>query len=206
MLEACPNERLRLFRLDEELRAEADRMLAESGLGEIIRAEGFKPQGSYVMRTMTWRDVDFERCQEQSDWDAHWALGRRLAATGWPWRASCINAYREPGSREHGLYWGLRVRDPSKGAEAPIWKIDLWTARAGEFACQCPHRDRWQAMLTDDARHHILKIKEAVCHLPQYRKTMLSVHVYQAVLDCGVCSLDGFMRWWQVRRERSPGV
>lgn len=181
-------------------------MLAASGLGEIIRAEGFMPQGSYAMRTMTWRDLDFERRQEQSDWDSHWDLGKRLASTGWPWRASCINAYREPGSREQGLYWGLRVRDPSKGVETPIWKIDLWTAREDEFARQCPDRERWQALLTDDARYRVLKIKEAVCSLPEYRKTMLSVHVYQAVLDCGVRSLDEFMQWWQARQERGAEI
>ena len=42
--------RRRLFALDAGLRAEADKMLEESGLGEIIREEGFKPVGSYVMQ------------------------------------------------------------------------------------------------------------------------------------------------------------
>ena len=34
------------------------------GLGQIIREEGFHPVGSYVMKTMTWRDLDFERYDE----------------------------------------------------------------------------------------------------------------------------------------------
>jgi hypothetical protein len=202
MSELDGHDQSRLFRLDEDLHAEADRILAGSGLGEIIRAEGFEPQGSYVMRTMTWRDLDFERHQDPPDWASHWTLGSRLAGTGWPWRASCINAYREPSSREQGVYWGLRVFDPSEGPEAPVWKIDLWTARAEEFARQCPHRGRWQALMTDDRRYHILKLKEAVCHLPEYRKTMLSVHVYEAVLDCGIRTVEEFMRWWESRREQ----
>lgn len=200
MSRSARDDRQRLFQLDEELHAEADRILAGSGLGEIIWDEGFEPQGSYVMRTMTWRDLDFERNQASPDWASHWVLGERLAATGWPWRASCINAYREPDTREHGLYWGLRVLDPSVGAGAPVWKIDLWTGRAEEFAAQCPHRHRWQAGMTDDDRYHILKIKEAVCTLPEYRKTMLSVHVYEAVLDCGVRGVEEFMQWWLSHR------
>ena len=57
-------EAQRLLTLDEQLRAEADRMLSESGLGEIIAEAGYEPVGSYSMRTMTWRDLDFERFQE----------------------------------------------------------------------------------------------------------------------------------------------
>ena len=71
------------------------------------------------MRTMTWQDLDFERHQDPPDWQAHWALGSRLAATGWVWRASCINAYRQPGSEDRGLYWGLRVYDPPR-ARSPV--------------------------------------------------------------------------------------
>ena len=196
------DERLRLFRLDEALRAEANHVLAESGLGDILRGEGFRPEGSYVMRTMTWRDLDFERRQDPPDWNAHWSLGKRLATTGWPWRSSCINAYREPGGREQGLYWGLRVCDPSVAAGSPIWKIDLWTARANEFARQCPQREHWRAAMTEDARFHILQIKEAICSLLEYRRTMLSVHIYEAVLDCGVRGTDEFLRWWQSRQEQ----
>ena len=105
------------------------------------------------MRTMTWRDLDFERHQDPPDWQAHWALGTRLAKTGWPWRASCINAYLQPGPEEQGLYWGLRVYDPAKG--------------------------------------------------PEYRKTMLSVYIYEAVLDCGVRGVEDFLRWWQSRPHAS---
>jgi hypothetical protein len=79
MTEEMSENRQRLFALDEGLREEADRMLEESGMGEILRAEGFQPVGSYAMRTMTWRDLDFERCEDSPDWQRHWALGAKLA-------------------------------------------------------------------------------------------------------------------------------
>lgn len=189
-------ENQRLFDLDAGLHAEADAMLAESGLGEIIRSEGFHPAGSYVMRTMTWRDLDFEREHEQPDWSAHWELGRRLAACKWVWKFSCADAYRDPQNQDVGHYWGLRVSNPAGG---PIWKLDLWTARAGEFAQGSPRRSEWMRKLNDENRLSILAIKDAVCTLPVYRKTLLSVHIYQAVLDDGISSIEGFRAWLEKR-------
>jgi hypothetical protein len=96
--------RQRLFALDAELREEADRMLGESGLGEIIQAEGFHPVGSYVMKTMTWRDLDFERCDDAPDWAQHWELGIKLAKLKWVWRLAAINAYHDPRNTDEGYY------------------------------------------------------------------------------------------------------
>ena len=175
-------------------------MLAESGLGPIIAAAGFKPAGSYVMRTMTWRDLDFERVREPPDWDDHWALGRKLADTGWPWRQVCVDAYRDPRTPgEHGLYWGLRVAPPGGGE---TWKLDIWTARAEEYHREA--RERWERLMTEDHRLHVLAIKDAVCRLPEYRRTLISVHIYEAVLEQGIAGLDEFMDWWRQRIEEKP--
>ena len=191
-----PEEVVRLFDLDIGLRSEADRMLKASGLGEILWLEGFGVVGSYAMQTMTWRDLDFERIDETPDWDSHWALGMRLAKLSWVWKFSCANAYRQPGGVDQGLYWGLRLSDPDDG---PIWKVDLWTARREEFARGSPNRARWATLLTDETRFHIMAIKEAVCDRPEYRRDLLSVHIYEAVLDEGVRGIEEFMRWWQSR-------
>lgn len=187
-------EAARLLRLDEALRREADRLLSASGLGDILRQHGFIPVGSYIMRTMTWRDLDFERTEEAPDWSRHWELGARLARIVGVWKLSCADAYRQPGSTDNGLYWGLRLSEPAGGS---AWKVDLWTARAEEFARGSPNRDRWASLLAEDARLHILAIKEAVCGLPEYRHEMLSAHVYEAVLDCGVTGVGEFRRWWR---------
>ena len=189
-----PAELSRLVQLDESLRKEAGRVLSVSGLGEVLRAEGFEAVGSYVMRTMTWRDLDFERVQDPPDWPRHWELGARLAKIDWVWKFLCTDAYRQPGGIDPGLYWGLRLSDPAGG---PIWKVDLWTARAEEFAKA--DRARWISLLTEETRVRILAIKEAVCELPEYRREMLSVHIYEAVLDGGVRGTEEFKRWWRAR-------
>ena len=185
----------RLFALDASLRTEADQILEKSGLSIIIREEGYKPVGSYVMQTMTWRNLDFERTDDHPDIKRHWELGARFVQTGWVWGLNCINAYRAPrGMGDEGLYWGLRMHNPKNG---DIWKLDLWTARPEEYEPYLPRRDLWTSRLTEDSRYHILAIKEAVCNLPDYGKSLLSVHIYEAVLEHGIRGIDEFREWWK---------
>jgi hypothetical protein len=188
----------RLLGLDAALRAEADETLARSGIGTILEEAGYEAVGSYVMGTMTWRDLDFERYKEP-DWKAHWEVGAGLAATGWPWRQVCTDHYRHPWRPEKGLYWGLRVAPPGGGE---TWKLDLWTARPEEFAPAAPKRELWASLMTDENRSHILAIKEALCMAPEYRKSLLSVHVYEAVLEEGVKGVDGFREWWSAKHGK----
>ena len=193
-------EASRLFALDEALRAEAEQMLAESGIAAILADYGYEPVGSYAMRTMTWRDLDFERTEENPDWDRHWEIGTRLAKTRWCVRLQCVNVYKEAW-QDYGLYWGVRSANPARSELAPpgdpmIWKLDLWTARPQEWT-DVERRERWLSLMTDDARSYVLAIKEAVCPEPEYRKTMLSVHVYEAVLEHGIRDVAGFRQWWE---------
>lgn len=198
MDKALEENRERLFALDTSLRAEADRMLEESGLGRIIKEEGFKPVGSYVMKTMTWRDLDFERCDESPDWWEHWELGTRLAKLKWVWRLAAINAYLDPRSADEGYYWGLRASRPG---EKNYWKLDLWTARREEFERGAPKRTLWESRLNDDTRYDILVIKEAVCMLPEYKESLLSTHIYEAVLEHGIKGIDNFWEWWKKNKS-----
>lgn len=193
----------RLFALDEALRAEAAQMLSDSGLGAILADCGYAPVGSQVTRTMVWRDLDFERYREP-DWDEHWQVGTLLARTGWCTRLQCTNVYREQFGRDFGLYWGVMVAPPDRTTPAPkgdptVWKLDIWTARECEF--DHDPRRRWESLMTEEARAAILGIKEAVCRSPEYRKTLLSVHIYEAVLEHGVRGIEEFEEW---RRQAAP--
>jgi hypothetical protein len=194
MTKDLEENRQRLFTLDASLRAEADKMLEESGLGKIIREEGFIPVGSYVMHTMTWRDLDFERCDESPDWQEHWELGTKLARLKWVWRLAAINVYHDPRSEDEGYYWGLRASRPG---EKNFWKLDLWTARREEFEHGSPKRKLWESRLNDNTRYEILVIKEAVCMLPEYKESLLSTHIYEAVLENNIRGIDDFWHWWR---------
>ena len=195
MDESSEENRERLFALDASLREGADHMLEESGLGRIIKEEGFKSVGSYVMKTMTWRDLDFERCDESPDWQEHWELGTKLAKLKWVWSLHAVNAYADPRHLfDLGYYWGLRAVRPG---EKDFWKLDLWTAKREEFERSNPKRPLWESRLNDDKRYDILVIKEAVCMLPEYGKNLISTHIYEAVLENGIKGIDEFWEWWK---------
>lgn len=193
----------RLFALDEALRAEADALLAASGFGAILTEAGYYAVGSYVMHTMTRRDLDFH-CECEPDWRVYWEVATRLSETGWCARLSCIDVYRE-GWEEYGYYLGVRAADPAcpergRLGDPTTWNLDLWTARPEEFSLR-PQREAWSAALTDEARSYILAIKEAVrdglaVH-PPYRKSVFSIHIYEAVLERGIRTLDEFRAWWE---------
>jgi len=189
--------RRRLFALDKALREEADVMLKASGLGEIIKEEGLHPVGSYVMRTMTWRDLDFERSVASPTWDEHWELGVKLSKLGWVWSLHAVNEYEDPRhEKDYGYYWGLRAVRPGK---KNFWKLDIWTARREEFESGAPKRALWESRLNDNTRYEILVIKEAVCNLPEYLDGHLSTRIYEAVLEHDIRGIGEFREWWQNR-------
>ncbi len=192
-------ERIRLFTLDGNLRKEGQDVLEQSGIGVIIYAAGFHPVGSFVMKTMTWRDLDFERYDENPSWAWHWELGEKLAELDWIWSLHCNNSYRDPRTPgDYGYYWGLRVFDPNQ-AGSEFWKIDLWTARKEEFEKSSPNRQLWNSLMTEEKRHVILAIKDSVWTHPQYRQTLLSVHIYEAVLENDITNTDDFWEWWNTK-------
>ncbi|UCC16851.1 MAG: hypothetical protein JSU58_10930 [Dehalococcoidales bacterium] len=192
-------ERVRLFTLDEDLRIEGQSVLERSGIGRVIYEAGFHPVGSSVMKTMTWRDLDFERYDENPDWSEHWELGRKLSEIDWVWSLHCNDSYRDPRTPgDYGYYWGLRVSDPQQ-KNSEFWKIDLWTARKEEFEISSPNRKFWNSSMTDDKRYIILSIKNELWTHPQYRQTLLSVHIYEAVLENGIENTDDFWNWWKTR-------
>jgi len=189
-----------LFALDEELRAEGQGVLTDSGIGAIIGEYGFTPVGSQVLRTMTWRDLDFERPESPPDWDGHWELGRRLAMTGWPVRMVCTNNHRAAfGIRS--LYWGLRIADPARPGpidvyDTNIWKIDLHSLAPEDVEAGVRRTEQWLSEMTEERRAAIIAIKHALRQSGEYHTTATSIHVYQAVLEHGVTAVEGFRRWW----------
>jgi hypothetical protein len=187
-----------LFALNASLYTEADKMLKETGLGKIINEAGNKPVGSYMMQTMTWRDLDFERSEDNPDWQRHLELGKRLMQLDWLWEIDDMNTYitRYFPDLPVGFYWGLRGDYPKGGQ---TWKFDLWTAREEEFERGLPRMAMWMSKLTEETRFYILAIKDALYNTLEYRRAIRSIHIYEAVLECNIHTLEEFREWWQAR-------
>ena len=202
MAQSQEKERIRLFKQDENLRSKGRSVLEESGIGEIINEAGFHPVGSFIMKTMTWRDLDFERYDENPSWKWHWDLGNKLSELDWIWSLHCNDSYRDPRTPfDYGYYWGLRVSDPNQtGSE--FWKIDLWTARKKEFESSSPNREFWNRLMTEEKRYVILAIKDSIWTHPQYRQRLLSVHIYEAVLENEITDTNDFWEWWNTKYSK----
>ncbi len=199
------SEAERLFSLDEALRSEADSMLADSGIGDILNEASYGPVGSYAMHTMTWRDLDFDRAEEVPDWERHWQVGTRLALAGWCVRLDCTNFHRYwlAGGLQ-SFYWGLLVTDPTRTdsiepQDKSVWKLDLHTVSPEKTKRTAHRQERWISLMTEEARAAILAIKETLCYQQEYRRTMLSIQIYEAVLEHGIRDVGQFRSWWDAR-------
>jgi hypothetical protein len=184
----------RLFSLDAALRAEGDQMLSETGLGALLAEAGYHPVGSYAMRTMTWRDLDYHR-YGRPEWEEQWEFATRLAGSGACYRLTVEDFTEHPSpSLPRGIYIGARVFWREQ-----VWKLDLWTALREEFPTD--RNEVWQRLLTEDKRARIPAIKEAICDGPQYRRTILSIDIYEAVLERDITTVDDFLRWCEQRTK-----
>ena len=185
---------------DEELRSEADRLLA-SGLQTILNDYGaVHVIGSYAFHLMVWRDLDIHIVQPELDNRKFFELGGRIADLLNPPRMH----YRDETTEAtqglpRGLYWGVYLGDERKGA----WKIDIWLTDSDGFEAVRAHGERLRERLSASNRPLILQIKSACWRHPQYRREFASGDIYTAVLEHGVADIDGF---WKFLKDRNPAV
>ena len=185
---------------DEELRSEADRLLA-SGLQTILNDYGaVHVIGSYALHLMVWRDLDIHIVQPDLDKKRFFELGGRIAALLNPhrmhYRDETIVATQGLPS---GLYWGVYLGNEREGA----WKIDIWMTDSDGFEAVRAHGERIQGRLSDSNRPLILQIKSACWRHPQYRREFSSGDIYEAVLDHGIADIDGF---WKFLKDRNRAI
>ncbi|MEN6546153.1 MAG: hypothetical protein ABFE07_08945 [Armatimonadia bacterium] len=192
----------RLFALDADLRREADYLLAQSGIGSILRAHGLSATGSYIMRTMTWRDLDFE-AYKKLDQASCWKLGEEIANSPWTFHAQFEDNHR---TGYLGFYWGFLIADPSlfgpvQRGNPLVWKLDAWSFPVAHRANNdLERRALWQSLLDDESRACVVAIKEVLCHDDRYCKSLFSVDIYEAVLEQGIRDLEAFEQWFAERQ------
>ena len=185
---------------DQELRAEADRLL-DSGLRAILEDYGaVHVIGSYDLHLMVWRDLDIHIVQPAIDKQKFFELGGRIAELLNPHRMHFRDeTIVATDGLPRGMYWGVYLRDERQGA----WKIDIWATNADGFEPTRSYGERIRERLSDTSRSLILQIKSAVWSHPKYRRDFASTDVYAAVLEHGVIDVEGF---WKYLRERDAAT
>ena len=184
---------------DGRLRAEADALLRRSRVMDILRRFGTPHiSGSYAMCLMTWRDLDIYLEMRPCDTRAFLELGRALGEALTPRKLSFTDHLHFPATEGlPGLYWGIRTADLA----ASGWKIDLWGVEPPTCAERLSRCESLAARVDRATRYRILRIKHAVCRLPEYRQTITSQQVYDAVLEMGVTTVEEFMASQRHRQE-----
>ena len=182
--------------LNDELRAEADRIL-DSGLRTLLAENGdVHVVGSYTLGLMTWRDLDIHVVRDDPDVEMFFHLGGRIAALLHPHRMHFRDESRvRTPDLPRGFYWGVYLGNERRGA----WKIDIWQTNQDSFDAVRRFGDSISARLDATSRQAIVAIKALCWTHPEYRRGFTSADVYSAVLDRGVRDITAF---WNDLGER----
>jgi hypothetical protein len=184
-----PGVRL-LSRMDNnELKAEADQLIQECRLPELLAAyPRWFIGGSYSYDLMCWRDLDVYVLDSRHDlkrcFDVAYELTHLLSAK----KSRFTN---NVGGEPNGLYWGIKLGDERQGA----WKLDVWFLDLESYEQHANYSEVMRERLTVENRAVILEIKEAHWRRPEYRDTITSDLIYRAVFDAGVRTADDFDRF-----------
>jgi len=146
---------------------------------------------------MVRRELDFDRIDPEPDWAWYCELAQQCAATGWPWRIDLHDHYRDPAPLRPGIYLGVRTCHPTGGY---CWSLDLWSVKQDEFSLAHDQRTKWMDEMTEAMRLDILAIKDVVSRRPEYGRALCAVHVYTAVIEQGIRSVENFLAWWDGMR------
>jgi len=191
-----------LLKRQDALQAEAWRTLAALALAAALAPIGpTQVIGSLATGLMVWRDIDLHVVAPGLSPDvAHGAMARyfghpQIGAIRYWYDHAARHPADDPNDDRY--YYALYYQSED-GHE---WKIDIsiWIADP-------PHVERLPpanlvARLNDETRLAILWIKDEWFTRPEYRMTVSSVDIYDAVLDHGVRTPDEFSTYL---RDRSP--
>lgn len=147
--------------------------------------------GAAAYGLMVAPDIDIEIYCDAPAVDAGFTIVSSLARQ----RAICqVRFSNELDGPDQGLYWQLRYR----ADDGEVWKIDMWLlAHDHPGPRSLDLVEPMKHALTDETRSAILRIKEALLDQPDVH----SIEIYEAVLDDGVRSMNGFLAW---RAQREP--
>ncbi|HEX3272678.1 MAG TPA: hypothetical protein VHR15_18685 [Ktedonobacterales bacterium] len=189
-----------LLERQDTLQAEAWRTLAALDLEAALAPIGLMEViGSLATGLMVWRDIDLlVIAPGLSTSVAHEAMARyfghpKIGAIRYRYDYAAQNPANDPNDDRY--YYALFYQ----GAGGHEWKIDIsiWIADP-------PHVERLPsssliARLNDETRLAILWIKDQWFARPEYRMTVYSVDIYDAVLDHGVRTPEEFAAYLRER-------
>ncbi len=189
---------LDLEKLNEKILKEADEILYELGLNDSLKKFG-NPyvSGSYLLKLMTWRDLDIYLESEAMDNETFFELGKEISIKLHPSKMSFRNELI--GNTPHlpkGLYWGVHTNFFDQK-----WKIDIWAINSEEVKQKQSGVEKLKSKIDKYNRQSILELKNQLHSHPLYRKIVFSIDIYDAVLNNKITTLEQFKEWLYKKKE-----
>ena len=174
------------------LHAQADKMLAETGLLALLEQHGHNPSisGSYAYNLMVYPDLDMDLELDTITPEIVAGVAGNLAASGFIRKINYRDTVHFPAIRPGiptGYWFGLEI--PYEGDS---WGVDCWLTEVSTSDVTNDYAERL-AVLDQPARDAILRIKYDLIRTNQYGMGhYLSVDVYNAVL-AGIRDTESFL-------------
>jgi len=183
----------KLDKTNLKLQSEADSILHEKGLLSLLEQYGtVLPTGSYVLDTMTWRDLDIYLITNEMTSKKFFQIGQERCELLNPRRMSYRNELMgETPGLPSGYYWGIY----SQLHFSQEWKIDVWAIDSEQAKNFERLMEELSKGLTDEKRAYALEIKTHFWHHPDYRGKITSMDIYKSVIEDEVKSIESFKEW-----------
>ena len=181
---SVPDEPLKVA---EDLKAEADELISEYGLGKVLNSFGdVWYRGGYEMNTMVWPDLDIHMVMEPHPWsiERFFELGSQVASLGKVLTMSfhdCAHFPRD--GQPEGLHWTWRVDGPDR--QIP-WKVDLWSTKAELLERDKAQMATVKERMTENDRRKIIEIKQSLLTTEGRTPDSSGRHIYNAVIFEGL--------------------
>ncbi|MDD2890602.1 MAG: hypothetical protein PHE49_08205 [bacterium] len=183
----------KLERLNTKLVREADRLLKDFGLLKTLSKYGTPIiTGSYVLKLMTWRDLDIHIEVKKFDGHKFFELGKEIMSKLKPDRMHYRNELIMKDIRlPMGLYWGVYTKILSQDT----WKIDIWAMDSHQTKVHERQFEDLKSKINKENRITILTIKNLYHKHPEHRKKFTSMDIYNAVIKDNVKTIEEFSIW-----------
>ncbi len=164
----------------DALKAEADFLLQEIGLAEMLAAYGRQtPTGSYFLGLMAYPDIDWMAGPQGIG--TVFEIGRQLAEKPRVW--SIVFEKTDDPQMEGGLYLKARLRYGNWGR---LWKIDIWFLNEALIERRTAEMAGFLQRLSPDLRRQILAYKNSILTPELRTPTYSGYFIYKAFLDEGL--------------------
>jgi hypothetical protein len=182
-----------LLKRSDEVKKEADKILSESKLLEILSQYGdVRVTGSYPLNTMLRPDLDVYAVTEKNDSEKMFQVMEKIIRGNYFEEVVLVN--HEDFHKGDG--WKGFYIQPKVTLGDRRWKLDVWLMEERDFR---PYTQEFLELIKDEPdsqkRLAILELKEKMSEGSKYVEGVDGKLIYEAVLKHGVRTEEEFRRF-----------